>query len=155
MRGRDLPTSRQAIKVIVQIIAGKKQGKNNFYELGCGRGGVATAVKKNFPELTVFGLEKNGLQIFFAKLKSFFLGQKITLRKIDLFKADLENADIVYIYLERELMSKIEKKLKNELKGGSVIITNTTSFPNWPPKEIYIVHPKSPNFEKLFVYAKD
>lgn len=166
MRSHDLPTSSQAIKEIIKMISEKNQNKsrtlakvrdkNNlkFYDLGSGKGNVLIAIKKTFPEFSVIGIEKSFLQIFFAKLKSFILRQDISFQKTDLFKVNLEKANIVYTYLWYDLIPGLEKKLKNELKPGAVIITNTSNFPNWQPEEVYIVHPKKPDFEKLFVYIK-
>jgi len=162
MRGHDLPTSQKAIKKIIKIISetphqnwwGADQNNLEFYDLGCGRGNVLIAIKKAFPQFSVIGIEKNPLQTFFAKLKTFLLRQDILFQKIDLFKVNLEKADIIYAYLWYDLMPDLEKKLKNELKKGAIIITNTSSFPNWQPEEIYLTHSKKPDFEKLFVYVK-
>ncbi|MDI6591454.1 MAG: hypothetical protein QME61_00720 [Patescibacteria group bacterium] len=154
MAGHDLPTSQKAIKKIIKIIKKRKYEKANFYDLGCGRGDVVFAIKKNFPDFSVQGIEKRSLQIFFTKFRNFFLRRDIIFQKNDLFEISLEKADIIYTYLRYDLMPEIEKKLKNELKKGVLVITNTTSFPNWQPEEIHIVHPKQPNFEKLFVYIK-
>lgn len=154
MGGHDLPTSKKAIKKIIKIIAEKKPGKNNFYDLGSGRGNVAIAVKKKFPQLLVVGIEKRALQLFFAKLKTFFLKSKIVFQKEDLFKADLRDADIVYAYLWSDIMPSLEEKLQRELKERTLVITNTSYFPNWEPTETYVVWPKKPDFEKLFLYIK-
>ena len=68
---------------------------------------------------------------------------------------DLQNADVVYTYLWYDLMPSLEKKLKNNLKKGAIVITNTSNFPNWQPKETHITYSKNPEFEKLFVYVKN
>ncbi len=152
---RCLPTSQRAIKTILRIIDDKKSNGTIFYDLGCGTGEVVISVKKNFPELSVFAIENIWSQIFFAKLKSYFLRKKIIFLRKDLFKENLQKANIVYCYLPRNLIPDLEKKLKKELRPNTIIITNTVSFPNWQPIETHITYPKKPDFEKIFVYIKD
>lgn len=154
-RGHDLPTTKKAIKNIGKIISEHKTDANNFYDLGCARGKLAIAIKKDFPGLSVYGLDNSALRLFFAKLKNLFFRQKIDFLKTDIFQANLNNADIIYTYLWYDLMPILENKLQKELKKGALVITNTSYFPNWQPVQTYITDPKNPDFEKLFVYIKN
>ena len=167
-RGHDLATSQRAIKALIKIISRHKPDAKNFYDLGCGRGTLVLAVKRKLPCLRVYGIDNNEIRIFFARLKSIFLGQKINpvrnvisngvnFKKQDIFETNLENADIVYTYLRYNLMPLLEKKLQDELKQSAIVITNTSNFPNWKPIEKIITYPKvskMPDFETLFVYIK-
>ena len=155
--GHDLATSKRAIRALVKIISQHKPDAKNFYDLGCGRGTLVLAVKRRLPCLTAYGIDKNGVRIFFAGLKSIFSGQKINFKKQDIFETNLKDADIVYTYLWYDLMPPLEKKLQEELKQGAIVITNTSNFPNWKPIEKVITYPKvskMPDFETLFVYIK-
>jgi len=154
----DLSTSRRAIRTICKIISDYKKENGNFYDLGCGRGKLVLIVKKEFPSLSVWAVDKNPLRIFFARLKSLFLRRKINFKRKNVFQlnfADLQNADVVYTYLWYDVMPKLEEKLKDSLKRGAIIITNTSNFLNWPAKETHITYPKNPDFEKLFVYINN
>ncbi len=158
VKGHDLPTSKKTIKQLIKIILKHKPEAVNFYDLGCGRGTVALAIKKELPQLEVRGTDYNAIRIFFAKLKSFFFRRKIDFKKQDLFKIGLQNADIVYTYLWYDLMPPLEKKLQSELKTGALVVTNTSKFPNWQPVEIINTRTKIPklaDFETLFVYKKE
>jgi ubiquinone/menaquinone biosynthesis C-methylase UbiE len=152
LRGHDLATSRRAIKALIKIISQYKLDSYNFYDLGCGRGTLVLAVKRELPHLTVYGIDNSAIRIFFAKIKSKFSGQKINLKKQDIFQIDLRNADIIYAYLWYDLMPLLEKKLRKELKQGAIVITNTSNFPTWKPIKTYVTYPKKSDFEKLFVY---
>ncbi len=154
LRGHDLPTSRRASRALIKIISQHKLNVHNFYDLGCGRGTLVLAIKKELPHLTVYGIDNSTIRIFFAKLKSKFLGQEINLKKQNIFQTDLRNADVVYTYLWHDLMPLLEKKLQKELKQGAIVITNTSNFPTWKPAKIYVTYPKKPGFEKLFIYVK-
>jgi len=148
----DLPTTKRATNQVLEIISEYKKQSGIFYDLGCAKGELAIAVKKRFPQLTVYGIEKNGLRILRARLKAFFLRKKIFFQKKSILDVDLRNADIVYIYLKQSSMNEIGKKLEKELKDGALVITNTTFFPDWQPIKTYITYPKQPRFEKIFVY---
>ncbi len=154
LKGHDLPTSKLAIKILVNIIFQYKFKAHNFYDLGCGRGSLVLAIKKELPSLTVYGIDNNTIRIFFSKLKSKLLRRKINFKKQDIFQTDLRAADIVYTYLWYDLMPLLEKKLQKELKQGAIVITNTSNFPTWKPVRTYVTYPKNPDFEKLFVYIK-
>lgn len=159
----DLPTSYKTIKNIVKIINDFSPSKSledlNFYDLGCGRGTVVLNIKKLLPELNVYGIDKNGIRIFFSKLKAFVFHKKINFIKSDIFNLDLSDADIIYTYLWYDLMPPLQQKLKKELKKGSIIITNTSHFLDWEPIFVCPTWPKGKfkdeDFEKLFVYKID
>jgi len=155
--GHDLATSRKAIKLICKIIADYGKERGNFYDLGCGRGTLALVIKKNLPQIKVLAVDKNPIRIFLAKLKMFFLWRKINFKQkniLEMDARDLQNADVVYTYLWYDLMPILERKLKDSLRDGAIVITNTSSFLNWRPASTHIVHLSNPEFEKLFVYIK-
>ena len=157
IRGCDLPTSKRATKVLVETIKKYKPDAKNFYDLGCAHGTLSLRLKKIFPHLEIYAIDNSAVRIFFATAKSKALGQKINFRKQDIFKTDLRNADLVYIYLWYDLMPILEKKLQKELRRGAVVITNTFHFQDWKPTEkVVTCHKasKTPDFETLFVYIK-
>lgn len=155
LRGHDLPTSKRASRALIEIISQRKLDAHNFYDLGCGRGTLVLTVKRELPHLVVYGIDDSAIRIFFAKLKSKLLKREINLKKQDIFKTDLRNANVVYTYLWYDLMPPLEKKLQKELKQGAIVITNTSNFPTWKPAKTYVTYPKKPNFEKLFIYVKN
>lgn len=156
LRGHDLPTSKRAINVVSQIILRHKISGINFYDLGCGRGTLALAIKKKIPLLAVYALDKSALRIFFARLKNIiFFQRKVFFKKANIFKINLGGADIVYTYLWYDRMPPLEQKLIRELKKGAMVITNTSNFPNWKPQETHVTCTGKQDFEKLFVYFKN
>ena len=72
----------------------------------------------------------------------------------DLYKTDVSQSDVVYLYHDQSVMPALEEKLQKEMKPGAMAIVNTQHFPNWPLTESYITHPEKPEFEKIFVYVK-
>lgn len=158
IRGHDLPTSRRATRALADTIQKYKPDAKIFYDLGCAHGALSLRMKKILPNLEICAIDNSAVRIFFAKLKSKILRRKVNFQKQDIFKTDLRNADVVYTYLWYDLMPILEKKLQEELKRGSVVITNTSHFRDWQPAEKVITYPKvskTPDFETLFVYIKD
>lgn len=158
IRGHDLPTSRRATRALADTIRKYKPDAKNFYDLGCAHGTLSLRMKKFLPRLEIYAIDNSAVRIFFANLKKKILRRKVSFQKQDIFKADLRNADVVYIYLWYDLMPILEKKLQQELKQGAVVITNTSHFQNWQLTEKVITYPKvsgTPDFETLFVYIKD
>jgi SAM-dependent methyltransferase len=158
VKGHDLPTSRRATIALAKTIEKYKPDAKNFYDLGCAHGTLSLQMKKFLPHLDIYGIDDSSVRIFFAKLKSKILRRKISFQKQDVFETNLNNADVVYIYLWYDLMPILEKSLQKELKQGTVVITNTSHFQDWQPTEKVITCPKisnPPDFETLFVYIKD
>ena len=156
--GHDLPTSRRAIRVLAGLIARTQPPARTFYDLGCGRGTVALAVKRRLPQLAVWGIDDNGLRIFLARMKAKLLGREIHFRRQDISQVDVRGADVIYLYLWYDVMPSLEEKLKKELKPGAVVITNTSKFAHWQPIQTVATYPQPsalPDFETLFVYQKD
>lgn len=123
-----IPTKTEAIRKILKI-AEVKKGKK-FYELGSGDGRVVIEAAKL--KAQAVGIEQSLLRVLFSKYRAsnlknakFFHG--------NIFSKVYSDADIVYIYLLLKGVKKLESKLKQELKKGTIVITQTYHFPNWRP----------------------
>ena len=156
IRGHDLPTNKKARQALCKIIAEKAPQAKIFYDLGSGRGTVVLAVKKQLPHLRVCGLDLSRFRCFIAKAKAKFLNKPVMIKRGDLFKVGLSQADVIYAYIWYDLMPALEQKLQQELKPGAIAITNTVHFSNWPLAETIVFDEKLPgNFGTLFVYVKE
>ena len=146
-----MPTTRRAAGAVVLLV--KKYGQKNgiFCDLGCAQGMVARQVKKAMPEMEIIGVEKSPNQYLIGRIKNIFSARPIKILRQDLFDADVSGADVIYLYLPRPLLPRLEEKLEREAKTGAIVITNTVSFADWLPIETRVVHSDSPNFEKMFL----
>jgi len=156
IRRHDLPSDKKARQMIVQIISQRHPQAKNFYDLGSGRGTVILSVKKHLPHLQVIGIDLSRFRCALAKIKAKFLGRKIQVKRGDLFKQDLSQADVVYAFIWYDLLPPLEQKLQRELQPGALAITNTVHFFDWPLSEKIVFDPTLPgNFGTLFVYVKE
>lgn len=125
-----IPTKMHKIKEILKL-AGAKRGKK-FYELGSGDGRVVLEAAKLGAES--FGIEQSWIRVLYSKYKASTSGlKKANFSHGNIFSKNFSDADIVYIYLLTRGVKKLEGKLKEELKKGSVVITQTYHFPKWRP----------------------
>ncbi len=125
-----VPTKLEAIRKILKI-AGVKKGKK-FYELGSGDGRVAIAAAKLGADS--FGIEQSWLRVIYSKYKTWRLNLKKThFYHGNIFSKHYIDADIIYIFLLHKGVTKLEEKLRRELKKGSIVITQTYHFHNWKP----------------------
>lgn len=125
-----IPTKYDLIETILKL-AKVKKGKI-FYELGSGDGRVVLEAAKLGADS--FGVEQSYLRVIASRISakkkglsnaSFFHG--------NIFDRKYFPADVVYIYLLQKAVDKLERKLKKELKTGTVVITQTYHFKSWKP----------------------
>ncbi|MBI3103614.1 hypothetical protein HYZ05_01610 [Candidatus Daviesbacteria bacterium] len=128
-----VPTKLATIRKILKL-AGVKKGKR-FYELGSGDGRVVVEAAKL--GASSIGIEQSWLRVLYSRWKTYRQKSAIATNcqfyHGDIFKRNYSDADIVYIYLLLKGVTKLEHKLKRELKKGSIVITQTYHFPNWKP----------------------
>lgn len=132
-----VPTKMDQIKKVLKLAGNQKRparplaGKR-FYELGSGDGRVVIAAAKL--GATSFGIEQSWIRILYSKYKAYNLNfKKAHFIHGNIFSKTYEDADVVYIYLLQKAVNKLEEKLKQELKKGSVVITQTYHFPKLKP----------------------
>lgn len=125
-----VPTKMDRIREILKL-AGIKKGKR-FYELGSGDGRVVFVAAKL--KADAIGIEQSWLRVIFSKIKASKLNfKKANFIHGNIFSKNYSDADIIYIYLLTKGVKRLEAKLKQELKRGSIIITQTYHFQEWKP----------------------
>lgn len=125
-----VPTKMDQIRDILKL-AGVKMGKK-FYELGSGDGRVVLEAAKLGADS--FGIEQSLLRVLYSKYQA----KKHKLLHVhfihgDIFSHNFSSANLIYIYLLSKGVSKLERKLRQELKPGARVITQTYHFKNWKP----------------------
>lgn len=93
------------------------------YDLGSGDGRVLVEAAKRGAKPV--GVEMNPFLVLLCRLK------KLNVRWQNLWNADISEAQVVFVYLLPHHMNKLERKLKKELKPGSLIVSNSFIFPHW------------------------
>jgi hypothetical protein len=146
-------TGKKLIYRVIDEIDFKENAK--VYELGSGDGRFLRALAKK-KKVQAVGFENFILPFTISRIAGFLTKSKVDIRYQDLFKADLADADYIFCYLIPKQMDKLEIKLQKELKPGTLIISNTFKFKNWPLEKQIIINPKN-NFglsNKINIYRK-
>jgi SAM-dependent methyltransferase len=106
-------------------LAGVRKG-SKFIDLGSGDGKVLLAAAQRGADAT--GYEINPVLWLLTKwrLRKFRGHARVKLGSM--WRADITNADVVYMYLHTKWMDKMERKLKDELRPGAKVVSYVFTF---------------------------
>ena len=144
-------TPEWAISTIIKYLCLKK-GKI-VYEIGCGDARFLIRLKEKCPEIIARGYEIAWWPWWQAKMNIKKSGINVDLVKKNFYHENLSQADVVFCFLIHGVMEKVEKKLLEELKPGTIVISYGFKFPNWRPYEI-ISNLDKPEGSKIYIYQK-
>ncbi len=100
-----------------------------IYDIGCGGGNFLMAAAQFEPKKCV-GYELSLFPFLQALIKSWFQGRGLARVYFkNFFRADLSDADFVYVYLVPPLLGRVAQKLKHELKPGAMVIVKGCPLP--------------------------
>jgi len=114
-----------------------------FYDLGCGDGKLVFAAAGSGAEAV--GLEISLLPYLLAKSRSFYVSNS-KIKFSNFWKADLSDAEVVYIFLTPKVNPKAKEKLEHELKKGAKVIAYTWPIEGWQLTKIDTVPGQPPMY---------
>ncbi len=123
------PSARKRVKKMIEL-ANLKKG-DAVVDLGSGDGRIVEEAAK-VPGVIAHGVEINPFLSLFTKLK-FKSKRNIKIMNKSMWNVDLTGYSVIFLFCLPKEMKKFEKKLKNELKPGTLIISNIFTFTNWKP----------------------
>jgi|GEM_PF-266379 len=126
-----VPTPSKLLEEIKEL-SELSEGEH-FYDLGCGDGRVVHYMSQTTQAYCV-GIEYSPFHFTMGYLKTRpFRYQNLELRRADMYKVDISEVDVIYIYGSPiNINSQLYQKLKTELKPGARIISldhKVGSFP--------------------------
>ena len=111
-----------------------RHGAFKFVDLGCGWGGGLAVLAKQCKSGEFLGVESAPLPFLLGWL-SFRRDANCRIRFGDFWNEDLGCYDVVYAFLSPAPMPRLWRKARNEMKPGSLFISNTFGVPDLPPNE--------------------
>ncbi|MBA3046931.1 hypothetical protein KKC83_01940 [Patescibacteria group bacterium] len=124
-------------KVIGKIIENMDFfGQGKVYELGCGKAGFLRAVELEYPRAELAGVEYSFWPWLIAKIQISLNKSKIKIKRKNLLKVNLADADLIYCYLSPRLMKDLKEKFGRECKQGTKIISHAFILPDSEPDKI-------------------
>jgi len=95
-----------------------------LYDLGCGDGTLLLTASSS-KGTTGVGIEIDPSRVFIARVRILLdgLGDKITIKRKNLFDEDISRATVVSVYLIPQTLRKLESKFIRELRPGTRVIS--------------------------------
>jgi cyclopropane fatty-acyl-phospholipid synthase-like methyltransferase len=123
------PSARKRVKKMIDLAKLKKS--DVVVDLGSGDGRIVEEAAK-IEGVEAHGVELNPFLALFTRIK--FRGKKnIKIMNKSMWNVDLRGYTRIFLFCLPKEMQKFEKKLKNELKPGTLIISNIFTFTHWKP----------------------
>lgn len=128
-----IPTREKRIRRALQLA--ELEPDEMVYDLGAGDGRVLTMAAKEFGAGAV-GIEVGPVQCMLGWLRIWLSGsgQKVRMRCGDFFKADLSDADVVFVYVTSSQTPRLRLLLEQQLRPGARVVSIAADFPDWQPK---------------------
>ncbi len=122
-------------------------------ELGAGWGALAVPLAMQNRQCPVIAVELSPVPwLVLQGLRLFFRLDNLQILRVDFFKLSLAPADMVFCYLLPRTMQRLAPKLRQELRAGTMVVSNTFPLPGWRPVSTYPI-PDDPNGNLVAVYA--
>lgn len=130
-----VPTQTKRIRKALQL--SNLQPGETVYDLGAGDGRVLLIAASEFNANAV-GVDVGPVQCLFIKLRALAsgYGDKIRVKWGNYFKAELKDADVVFIYATSKETGKLAAHLKKKMKPGSRLVSISADFAEWEPSAI-------------------
>ncbi len=111
------------------------QRKFSFIDLGSGCGGLLNKLSKTQPHGAYYGVEAAPLPYLISKIRNLSLFSKCRIKWGDFWQHDLSHYDVVYAYLSPVPMGSLWQKACQEMRPGSILISNTFRIPGVEPEK--------------------
>jgi precorrin-6B methylase 2 len=130
-----VPTKPERIRKALKL-ANLRPGEV-LYDLGAGDGRVLLIAVPEFGAKAV-GIEVGPVQctVIWLRAVASGFGNQIQIRWANFYKADLRDADVVFVYATSEEVMKLAPHLEKQLKDGARVVSISADFPEWEPKEL-------------------
>ena len=127
-----VPTREKRIRKALQLA--ELQPGDTLYDLGAGDGRVLLMAAQEFGA-NALGIEIGPVQCSLGWLRIWFSGSrhKAWVRCGDFYKADIQDADVVFVYLTSTQTTRLAKKLEQELRPGARVVSIAADFDDWQP----------------------
>lgn len=133
------PSEPSDIGMVIDLL--NPQPGEQIVDLGSGDGRIVVAIARY--GAFAHGVEKNEFLVDVARKKIRYSGlQNAFIHHVNFWDLNLSGFQKVFIYQYHTVMERLGKKLQEELKPGSQIVSHHWSFPHWQPvkqlQDIYL-----------------
>ena len=140
-----VPTRQERIRKALKLA--NLQSDEILYDLGAGDGRVLLIAAREF-NANAIGIEIGPIQcaVIWLRAAASGFGNKIQIKWGNFLKADLNTADVVFVYATSKEVARLASYLEKQMKSGSRLVSISADYPEWEPSTI-------DDRELIFVYA--
>ena len=142
-----MPSRSKVSAHLLSLIPRSRHGI--LYELGSGWGTLAIPLARRHPHCRVVGYELSPLPWLVSKFLAWL--PNLQIRRKDFFTDSLKDASVVVCYLSPGAMRRLKTKFEQELRPGTLVISNTFAIPSWSPDRTLIIRGIIPT--PVYVYT--
>lgn len=129
------PTSAFVVEKMLALAG--VNSESIVYDLGCGDGAIVVAAARDYNAVKVVGIEQS------QKLCSIALRKTRNLRNATIVNAnyddvDISEANVVTLYQSASENARLKRKLVNELREGTKVVSHDFGIPGWRPTEFHV-----------------
>ncbi len=124
-------SSKEVIHTLAELLP--KHHPFTFIDLGSGCGGLMCKLAQTLPNGNYHGIETAILPCWISKLRTLLFGYTCQFQWKSIWLHDLARYDVVYAYLSPVPMSSLWQKACQEMRPGTLFISNTFTIPGVTP----------------------
>jgi precorrin-6B methylase 2 len=139
-----VPTKPERIRKALKRV--NLQPDEVLCDLGAGDGRVLLIAAREFGAQAI-GIEVGPIQcaLIWLRVAASGFGNQIKVQWANFYKADLHDADVVFVYATSKEVRKLAPHLERQLKNGTRLVSISADFPEWEPATM-------DEHELIFVY---
>ena len=126
-------SSQEVTKALIAFLP--QQRKFSFIDLGCGCGGLLKNLSHVQSNGSYYGIEAAPLPYLVSKVRNRMFAPTNKITWGDFWKDDLAQYDVVYAYLSPVPMESLWQKARQEMRPGSMLISNSFIIPGVLPEK--------------------
>ena len=129
----------------------KLDQSQSVIDLGCGDGSLLFAIARRYPNLQCIGYEISLFPLAIAwlrKLWSFRAYRHVHIRFGNLFKQNISQADVIFIFLLNRCYHKLVPILQSQLKPSARVVVEAWPLPELHPSQVL----KAESLLPVYVY---
>ena len=127
----NFPTQKDRLNTMIEFA--KLSKKDKTVDLGSGDGTILMAVAKRGFSITGLEIDPFAVRKSRKRMQELGLEHLVTVRRSNFWRKNLSEFNVIFVYGINYIMKDLEKKLRQELKPGSRIISNRYEFPHLKP----------------------
>jgi hypothetical protein len=130
-----VPTRPERIQKALKLA--NLQPNETLYDLGAGDGRVLSMAARDFGAKAV-GIEIGPIQcvLIWLRVTAQGFGSQIQVRWENYYKADIHDADVVFVYATSKEITKLAPHLERQMKKGSRLVSISADFGEWEPSAV-------------------